>query len=134
MREAALGALQHQQAPFEKLAAELAVERDLSRTPIFQTMFALQNMPAGRLELGGLELENVEFAREQALFDVSLTVLEDDGALLLRLEYASDLFRAESATAGRTPSKICCAQASPRLRAAGAGRRWTPRPATSCWW
>ncbi len=60
-------------------------------------MFALQNMPAGRLELGGLELENVEFAREQALFDVSLTVLEDDGALLLRLEYASDLFRAESA-------------------------------------
>jgi amino acid adenylation domain-containing protein len=42
-RRTALEAMAHQEVPFEKIVADLNVPRDLSRSPLFQATFALQN-------------------------------------------------------------------------------------------
>ncbi|WP_394831236.1 non-ribosomal peptide synthase/polyketide synthase [Pendulispora rubella] len=97
VREAALGAYAHQDVPFEKLIDALDVERDASRTPLFQTMFALQNAPVGTLSLPGVELSPVAADAPVAKFDLTLLLTESkDGDLRGTLEYDRDLFEAES--------------------------------------
>ncbi|HYO62149.1 MAG TPA: amino acid adenylation domain-containing protein, partial [Pyrinomonadaceae bacterium] len=97
VRETCLGAYAHQDAPFERLVEELVEERDLSRTPLFQVWFVLQNTPAPSYELPGLTLNVTEADNATAKFDLLLAMSEEDGQLTGTLEYNSDLFDASTA-------------------------------------
>ncbi len=92
VKETALGAYAHQDLPFEKLVAELQPVRDLSRQPIFQVMFALQNVPRETLQLPGLQLSRVGGGRPTAKYDLALYVYEREDRLEGYFEYATDLF------------------------------------------
>jgi amino acid adenylation domain-containing protein len=102
VREVTLGAYAHQDLPFEKLVEELRPERDLSRSPIFQVLFVLQNAPMAPLELAGLTLRPLPIDRETSLFDLSLYLYEAGEGLQGTLEYNTDLF--EAATIERMAS------------------------------
>ncbi|MFD7072551.1 condensation domain-containing protein, partial [Streptomyces sp. NPDC059913] len=93
VKETALGAYDHQDLPFERLVDELAPDRDLSRNPLFQTLFVFQNTPDGESwSLPGLTVEQVGVGGQDAKFDLQLTAVEADGELQAALEYRTDLF------------------------------------------
>ena len=94
VRETTLGAYAHQDLPFEKLVEELQPERDLSRSPLFQVMFALQNTPVPALALAGLTLRPWSWSSGIAKFDLSLSLRETAEGLRGALEYNTDLFDA----------------------------------------
>ena len=92
MRKTALDAFAHQDLPFEMLVDALQPERDLSRNPIFQVMFALQNAPLEDLALPGLQIGSLETKRTAALFDWVLDMWETADSLTGVLEFNTDLF------------------------------------------
>ncbi len=98
VREVALGAYAHQDLPFETLVEALQPERSLAYSPVFQTMFILQNAPGSALALPGLTVTPVELDRRTAKFDLSLSVEETPRGLRAELEYSRDLFDAPTVT------------------------------------
>ena len=106
VREIALGAYVHQELPFEMLVETLHPERNLSHTPLFQVMFALQNAPMSQVELAGLTISSLPAERATAKFDLSLsmhnsanfaeasptTTLSTGAGLVGVWEYSTDLF------------------------------------------
>jgi len=71
-RQVALAAYAHQDLPFEKLVEELHPERDLSRNPLFQVVFALQNVPMEQLALPGVTLSSLNLEMRTTRFDLEL--------------------------------------------------------------
>ena len=98
VRNKTLAAYAHQEVPFEKLVEELAPERDLSRTPLFQTMLLLQNTPSEELHLAGLQMSGLGSQLPLAKFELTLTLKESGEGLFGELEYASNLFDAVTVT------------------------------------
>ncbi|MGB8494244.1 MAG: amino acid adenylation domain-containing protein, partial [Candidatus Acidiferrum sp.] len=94
VRQVCLGAYSHQDLPFDRLVEELHLQRDLSRNPLFQVMFALQNAPLRPLELPGLTLSPVEGDSETAHFDLTLQIVDTEQELTAAFVYNIDLFEA----------------------------------------
>ncbi len=99
VRTAALGAYEHQDVPFERMVQEVAPERNLSHSPLFQVMLAFQNAPAEALELPGLALTPMADGATTSKFDISLTVFESGPQIFGQWVYGTALF--EAATIAR---------------------------------
>ncbi|MBC9929147.1 non-ribosomal peptide synthetase [Chitinophaga qingshengii] len=100
VKETTLTAYDNQDVPFEKIVERVMKVRDLSRTPLFQVMFVLQNLPeSAALQLGSVSIESEEVAHSFAQFDLSLSVQEDGEGLSGSIVYCADLF--DAATIGR---------------------------------
>ncbi|TCK33796.1 amino acid adenylation domain-containing protein [Paraburkholderia sp. BL8N3] len=114
----ALAAYAHQDLPFEQVVEALQPPRSLSHSPIFQAMMSLNNTPARSLELPELQLDTLEQTHLTTQFDLSLSLVDEDGVISGDLEYASDLF--DAATIERI---LSCLQTLLADMAADPGRR-----------
>jgi amino acid adenylation domain-containing protein len=92
VRAVALEAYAHQDMPFEQLVEQLQPERTMSRNPLFQVMFQMENTPKEELPLPGLRLSPVEVGRVTTQFDLSFDVMENEAGLIAVAEYSTDLF------------------------------------------
>ena len=110
VRRTVLAAFEHQDYPFTLQVQDLQPEREASRSPIFQVMFAMQKShlrndqsvaafavgdAGAKIPLGDVVLESVALPQRTARFDLTLLMAElgeIDGHLGASLEYNTDLF------------------------------------------
>lgn len=99
VREMCLDAFAHQDLPLERLVDELQIPRDLSRTPLFQVMFTLQEAQVGLSNLqgateGAIRLLDIDSGTSK--FDLTMFIEEGPQGLSGGIEYNTDLFEAGS--------------------------------------
>ncbi|WP_027527617.1 non-ribosomal peptide synthetase [Bradyrhizobium sp. Ec3.3] len=92
VKTAALGALEHQELPFELVIADLRPPRDPRYTPIGQVAFGVQNAPEARCELDGLSYAGTELRPDHARLDLTLWVDRRTGPLRAVWTYRASLF------------------------------------------
>lgn len=96
----ALNAFDQQVYPFDRLLAELPLERDMSRSPLFDVMLVVNNT--------GIEATDATRSEDWAIrscaapvqfskFDLTFFVREENGCIRIHLNYNADLFTAERA-------------------------------------
>ncbi|MEU3456519.1 amino acid adenylation domain-containing protein [Micromonospora sp. NPDC006766] len=95
-RRNVLDGFEHAEVPFAKVVHELGLPRDVSRSPVFQAMFALQNYEMGRFrEVSGTD--DVRFGwtpmeLRATRFDFELHAVETVEGLWGKLVFNTDLF------------------------------------------
>ncbi|HEY0738799.1 MAG TPA: amino acid adenylation domain-containing protein [Herpetosiphonaceae bacterium] len=109
MRETVLAAFAHGDYPLSLIVEAAQPERDPSRQPLFQVVFALQaaqaqperslaafafGRPGAQIQIGDLRLESIALDQQIAQFDLSVMLAESDGGLVGSWEYNLDLFDA----------------------------------------
>ena len=88
----ALDAYRHQDAPFEQVVEAVQPQRDPARSPLFQVLFLLQNIPSAALDLHDLRIQTIEIAPPTSQFDLSFILEENSSGLCLTIEYNTQLF------------------------------------------
>lgn len=92
VKAATVEANRHDDLPFEKVVEELQHVRDLSRHPLFQVSFALQDAPEQSLEFPGLKVQLSAGEQTTTQFDLAFLVHETPLGLRGSAAYATDLF------------------------------------------
>ncbi|MBS9394630.1 MAG: amino acid adenylation domain-containing protein [Dolichospermum sp. LBC05a] len=99
VRQTTLSAYAHQDLPFEMLVEKLQLDRDLSRNPLVQVLFSLQNTPQSSSNLSGLIIQNMPLPLDvRARFDLEVNYWEIPEGLEGVWCYNSDLFDATTIT------------------------------------
>jgi hypothetical protein len=98
----------HQDLPFEQVVEALQPVRSLSHTPIFQTMFSMNNTPGNDTApaLAGLRIAGIAQEKTTSQFDLSLSVTDAGSHLVAGISYATDLF--DGSTVQRIADGFAC--------------------------
>lgn len=91
-----LAALENRDLPFDHLVAELNPARDLSRTPVFQTIFGLREQGDSSLALGGLQCRRYPVPAANSRTDLSLWMVHGADRVSVEVEYATAIFEQSS--------------------------------------
>jgi amino acid adenylation domain-containing protein len=99
VKTTSLEAYAHQLYPFDQLVEELPLQRDMSRSPLFDVLADINRDRAhlSQDQLGGLTVRAYEEgAHSVSKYDLTFMFVESDQGLGLNLEYNTDLFAPET--------------------------------------
>jgi amino acid adenylation domain-containing protein len=88
-----LDAFENQDIQFEELVDKLGLERDISRNPLFNVSFALQNFQQGKQEIKLGAITPYPYRKKTTRFDISLHVFEKGDHLDFTITYYSELYK-----------------------------------------
>ncbi|MBU7314571.1 non-ribosomal peptide synthetase [Paenibacillus oleatilyticus] len=97
VKQTLLSAYEHQDYPFDDLVRKLGIQRDPSRTAIFDVMFTMEEVLDPNAMSGELSIRTYPATHPIAQFDLTLTAMELETDIAFRLEYASALFHSSTA-------------------------------------
>ena len=95
LRQTVLEAHQHQDMPFEQIIHQLELQRDASRSPLFQAMFTLthhEGLTKTAAE-SPLQIAPIGMKVDQAKFELTLSLVATETGIAGSFEYNTDLFR-----------------------------------------
>ena len=96
VRSRALEAYENQDYQFEELVENIRIKKDLSRNPLFDTVFAWQNMDIPSIGINGLNFSSFGTGNDAANFDFTLRASELDNVVVFSLNYCTRLFARET--------------------------------------
>ncbi|KAL3473273.1 hypothetical protein BJX99DRAFT_261462 [Aspergillus californicus] len=89
-------AIANQDVPFERIVANLQNDRDMSRNPLAQTIFALHpQININRITLEGLDATPIPFL-SASRFDLEFHLYQEEAAFQGGILYSTDLFNPET--------------------------------------
>ncbi|WDV92904.1 non-ribosomal peptide synthetase/type I polyketide synthase [Brevibacillus parabrevis] len=89
-------ALDHQDYPFEELINNLDIQRDLSRNPLFETMFSFRDVYDKTDQIGGVQEITSFYKHKTAMFSIRFTAWEEGPQIGCEIEYSTKLFAKET--------------------------------------
>ncbi|MGW4062899.1 non-ribosomal peptide synthetase/MFS transporter [Amycolatopsis sp. NPDC004747] len=98
-RRHVLDAFEHADVPFERLVNALGVPRDVSRSPVFQAMFVLQNYEMGRMGAAGksdVDFRWLPMDLPSTRFDFEFHAIEVSSGLIGKFVHNTALFGTET--------------------------------------
>ena len=95
IRRTTTEAFEHQAYPFDRLVNELNLERDTSRSPLFDVMLVLHNNEQPQIAMEGLQVRPLCIELPVSRFDITFHFFETGSEVTATVEYATALFREE---------------------------------------
>ncbi|WP_255373634.1 condensation domain-containing protein, partial [Chitinophaga sp. CF118] len=97
VKQITLNAYEHQVYPFDTLVDLLQLQRDLSRSPLFDVMVALQDKNSGPLQLNNLSVsEYTGHTHTVSKFDLLFNFSETGEEITTAITYNSDIYTKET--------------------------------------
>lgn len=97
VKENCLNAYQNQEYQFDELVGKLKTKRDMSRNPLFDYVFAVQNLDIPHLQDSRFKVSPYDFEYKISRFDMFLSVMEFGDKVRILLEYSTVLFKKATA-------------------------------------
>lgn len=94
VKERTVSSFDNKEYPYEGLLEHLQLPRDMSRNPLFETLFSFQNADDGTDAMPNLR--PYPLRSQVAKFDLSLLIYNDCDSLTLEFEYSTHLFKPET--------------------------------------
>jgi len=85
-------AVDHQNYPYERIIEEVATDRDMSRSPLFNVQIIMQNYRQVPLSIDGLEITKLQVPFEASKFDCTYSFRETGSDIESIIRYNTDLF------------------------------------------